>query len=105
MYCKYGHPTIVLRQLNQSTFLQITVYYSFSFLLSGFICSVCNTMFILACLILCRTFSFLQFIFPAVTLASDQLLLLQASLERAESVHIEPSILPWKQNKSHFCFR
>lgn len=52
----------------------------------------------------CRTFSFLQFILPAVTLASDELPLLQASLECAESEHIEPSVLPWKRNKSQFCF-
>lgn len=55
---------------------------------------------------LCRTFSFLQFILPAVTLASDELLLLQASLERSESEHIKASILPWKQkNKTNpFCY-
>lgn len=47
--------------------------------------------------ILWPTFSFLQFILPAVTLASDKLFLLQASPERSESEHIEASILSWKQ--------
>lgn len=42
------------------------------------------------------TFGFLQFILPAVTLASDELPLFQASLQRAESVHVEPSVLPWE---------
>jgi len=44
-----------------------------------------------------RTFGFLQFILPAVTLAPDELLLLQAPLQRAEPEHVEPGVLPWKQ--------
>ena len=47
--------------------------------------------------VLWPTFSFLQFILPAVTLASDELLLLQASPECSQSEHIEASILSWKQ--------
>lgn len=54
--------------------------------------------------ILCVTFRFLQFVFPAVALAPDELPLLQAFLDRAESEHIKPSILSWKQNKKLFCF-
>lgn len=53
---------------------------------------------------LCCTFSFLQFVLPAVTLASDELPVLQASLDGAESEDIEPSVFPWKQNKSRLCF-
>lgn len=59
---------------------------------------LCNTC--LSLHVLCSTFSFLQFILPAVALASDQLPLLQASLERAQSEHVEASVLPWKQSES-----
>lgn len=51
------------------------------------------------------TFSFLQFVLPAVTLASDELPFLQASLDATESEHVQPSVLSWKQNEGHFCFK
>lgn len=63
----------------------------------------CATVYIFL-QILCVTFRFLQFVFPAVALAPDELPLLQAFLDRAESEHIKPSILSWKQNKKLFCF-
>lgn len=46
-----------------------------------------------------RTFGFLQFVLAAVTLASYQLPLLQASLQRSQPEHIEPSVLSC--NKKH----
>lgn len=45
------------------------------------------------------TFRFLQLVLPAVTFAPDELLFLQAPLDRTELEHVKPSVLSWKQNK------
>lgn len=67
---------------------------AFAGVCQGWVCDLCSSLL---------TFSFLQFVLPAVTLASDELPFLQASLDAAESEHVQPSVLSWKRNEGHFC--